>query len=176
MDELISIIVLILYLVAAGAAGKKKKQKKARQQAKKKREAQFEQAFEKIAEAVQEQISVSQMKKSEAPRSVQQTRTTIPEGTDPCHAAQLPDERPSMRLGDVSAQLMDSAGEGEDPCHTGYAFSGSDIDEDSQIEQSPIFDAGDPDAFARDVLRGVIMSEVLARPAQRRTMGLKRGT
>ena len=78
---------------------------------------------------------------------------------------------------------MRAAGEGEDPCHDGMAEygEGTGLGEENvlgadphetghSVYDSPIFDlAGqDREALARQVLSGVIMSEVLTRPAQRR--------
>jgi len=81
------------------------------------------------------------------------------------------DERKScaaqrMHLHEVSQQQFAHAAEGEDPCHAGGAAL--------QEEQS--FDLqGDinHEALAQDVLRGVIMSEILTRPHER--AALRRG-
>ncbi len=176
MDDLIGIVVLILYLVAAGAAGKNKKKKKAKQRAAGSREAQFEQAFERIAQSV---LSAERTQAKKAPEKAQK-RAESPkitqEGTDPCHEAVLPPQRPAMGFKPVTQTAMHAAGEGEDPCHTGDAPEESVLLEESPVYRSPIFDAEDREAFAQDVLRGVIMSEVLMRPGQRRMAGgVKRG-
>ena len=71
-----------------------------------------------------------------------------------------------MRFDGASQEGMALAGEGEDPCHTGEAPRW----EENAVYDSPIYamDAQDKQAFARQVLSGVIMSEVLTRPAERR--------
>ena len=71
----------------------------------------------------------------------------------------LCDERP-IHLHDVSQRQFADAAEGEDPCHVGGTM----------IQDDQMFDLPkDPeqDAFVQDVLRGVIMSEILTRPQDR---------
>lgn len=175
MDDLIGIVVMILYFVALGAAGKNKKKKKAKQAAARKQEVQFEQAFERIAEAVLSGERRRGEKKPSA-KAAGKEKQQVQEGMDPCHEAMLAPQRPSMRLHTVTQEGMRSAGEGEDPCHLGDAQGEVVLLEDSPVYRSPIFDTEDKDAFAKDILRGIVMSEVLTRPAQRR-MGrsMKRG-
>ena len=115
------------------------------------------------------------------------------EGEDPCHDDMLHRDRkmrPSnrgMRYQSVTQAQLSAAGEGDDPCHSDSPYEGERYDEgtaydshamDSSAQKrasdsvydSPIFAGGDQDreALARQVLSGVIMSEVLTRPAERR--------
>ena len=71
-------------------------------------------------------------------------------------------ERSRIHLHEVSQQQMDGAGEGEDPCHRGSAAVADTPDDFSYDEEEK-----ERSAFAQDVLRGVIMSEILTRPCKR---------
>lgn len=68
-------------------------------------------------------------------------------------------EQRRVHLHDVSNEEMLMAGEGEDPCHAGGIRDMSMHDSDDPTEQETI--------QAQDVLRGVIMSEILMRPHER---------
>jgi len=68
-----------------------------------------------------------------------------------------------IHLHEVSQQQFAMAAEGEDPCHAGEADVPDDMPFDSQRE-------ADDAALAQDVLRGVIMSEILTRPHDRAAM------
>ena len=175
MDELIGIVVLILYIVAAGAAGKNKKKKKTAKRAAGRREAQFEQAFERVMDAARGEIEKSRKSASPDVQDGRAVRKPAEEGADPCHEAMLPPQRAGMHLRDVSQAQMKAAGEGEDPCHTGEMPAQEIIAEGSPVYQSPIYDTEDKDAFAQEILRGVVMSEILARPERRRHGSMKRG-
>lgn len=69
-----------------------------------------------------------------------------------------------MHLHDTTGAQRDLAAEGEDPCHKGgvriYA------------EEEPV--AEQRSELAQDVLRGVIMSEILTRPAERAALAQMR--
>lgn len=79
-----------------------------------------------------------------------------------------------MHLHEVSQQQLASAGEGEDPCHVGDAQAlhadGGDGQDNGAFELIQTDDSG---ALAQNVLRGVIMSEILTRPQER--AALRRG-
>ena len=66
---------------------------------------------------------------------------------------------------------MHAAGEGDDPCHPDGALVEEGFVHDSPVYDSPIFRTGNDQAFAQDILRGMVMSEILNRPAasKRRT-------
>jgi len=176
LEDLLSIVVLILYFVAIGAAGKNKKKKKAKQRTVGRREAQFERAFERIMEAARSIDRPSPDEKTETKGTKEPVLTDAEEGEDPCHETMLRPQHEGMKLRSVSQVQLGAAGEGEDPCHSGGVLQDAELPEESPVLHSPIFDTEDKDAFAQDVLRGVIMSEVLKRP-ERRTFGrgIKRG-
>lgn len=71
---------------------------------------------------------------------------------------------PGLHLHAVTQERMRSAGEGEDPCHAGGALHPAP-------EHEPVPDMAEPaadSAAARELLRGVILSEILERPCERR--------
>ena len=69
-------------------------------------------------------------------------------------------------------QAMEQAGEGEDPCHAGAAPKRPEPEE----AYEPTEEEARRAAFQSDVLRGVIMSEILMRPGERAAVRrMKRG-
>ena len=139
MDELLGFLVLILYLFAA-ASSKKKKAKKQQKKKVQQRMPDFERAF-----------------------SAQHQEKTAAQATS-CAAVSIPEEdcsRQRVHFHEAAQQQMHLAGEGEDPCHAGGA---------PEMADEPFYSDGaetERSAFAQDVLRGVIMSEVLATPGER---------
>ena len=81
------------------------------------------------------------------------------------HSEENPCERQPIHLHAVTQEQMSRAGEGEDPCHAGDAreipSSESFIPELDEAQQM----------LREDVLRGVIMSEILKRPQERTASG-----
>ena len=65
-----------------------------------------------------------------------------------------------IHLHDVTHEQMLLAQEGEDPCHAGGSVPEMEWETQASEEQQE---------FAQDVLRGVIMSEILTRPCERMT-------
>lgn len=83
--------------------------------------------------------------------------TAFPEEDCSVHA-------PGLHLHAATQEQMNAAGEGEDPCHAGGAPRRAS-------EREPIPDAAETAAdcaAARELLRGVILSEILERPCERR--------
>ena len=80
---------------------------------------------------------------------------------DPCNK----EEQPPIHLHQVTEQEFEAAQEGEDPCHAGGVTAVRLEHHDG--EDAP--EAADLEAMRldSDILRGVIMSEVLMRPAER---------
>lgn len=70
-----------------------------------------------------------------------------------------------IHLHEVTQQQMDESLEGEDPCHAGRAPESRDEALFSYDEEQ-----GQADGLGQDILRGVIMSEILTRPCQRAAM------
>jgi len=177
MEDLLSLIVIVLYFViSASMSKKKKKSKKAERRADKKQPIQFEQAFERLAAHVTEEAKrKTQAIPEQKPQPVAH-ELQPGEGDDPCHEQMLGEERAALRVRNVAPSELAAAAEGEDPCHVGGFEAELDSYDQSTMERSPIFDTEDPNAFAQDVLRGVIMSEILTRPVQRHAAsGMKRG-
>lgn len=81
-----------------------------------------------------------------------------------------PDEQPCdqrrIHLHDVTNEQMLFAGEGEDPCH-----AGGNPAEPEHERETPVGEENRE--LAQDVLRGVIMSEILTRPCDR--MAVRKG-
>lgn len=87
---------------------------------------------------------------------------------DPCEQ----EAEPRIHLHHVDEQAMEQAGEGEDPCHAGAAPKRPEPDE----AYEPTEEEARRAAFQSDVLRGVIMSEILMRPGERAAVRrMKRG-
>ena len=143
MEDFIGIIVLVL-IVLASASGKKKKttEKPARQrkQAVQPNVPRFDQAFAKR--------QVEELKK-------QAERPAPGEGMREADC----DKRP-LHLHQVSQQQMAQAGEGEDPCH-----AGSHVPEELSSVYEP--QPAQVDLRGQELVRGVIMSEILKRPCER---------
>lgn len=182
MEDFIGLVVVILYFVIALAVGGKKKKRSANQ-LKKARRAAIEKAFEQAFSSMQDQRTgedtMSMEPEQMTPELAQEGEGALfskpeqmalefaQEGEDPCHSDMLGEERPAMRAVNVSQATLAQAAEGEDPCHIGGT---KDMDEPNSAytsEVSPLFDTDDREALAQDILRGVIMSEILARPCER---------
>ena len=85
---------------------------------------------------------------------------------DPCDS----EDAPRIHLHQADQQTMEQAGEGEAPCHAGAAPERPPMDDETREED------GQRAAFESDVLRGVMMSEVLTRPSERAALRrMKRG-
>ncbi|MBR5224053.1 MAG: hypothetical protein IKV90_00110 [Clostridia bacterium] len=169
MEDLLSVVVFILYLIAVMVSGKKKKKRE--QKSTRQRMPQFGQAFEQLFESMTASESAEKEKAASASSSL-----PVLEGTDPCHESMLGESRSFSRYNSVSQLEMQAAGEGKDPCHG--SENGRDLgEEESPVYCLPIFDTENREAFAKDVLRGVIMSEILERRShQRAGAGMKRRT
>ena len=87
---------------------------------------------------------------------------------DPCDS----EDEPRIHLHQADEQAMEQAGEGEDPCHAGAAPKRPSLDDEDEPMETDTPRA----AFESDVLRGVVMSEVLTRPSERAALRrMKRG-
>ena len=85
---------------------------------------------------------------------------------DPCDS----EDAPRIHLHQADQQTMEQAGEGEDPCHAGAAPERPPMDDETKETDAQRA------AFESDVLRGVVMSEVLTRPSERAALRrMKRG-
>ena len=142
MEDFIGIIVVVLIALVSASGKKKKAEKLARQrkQAEKPREAKLDQAFApKQAETLKRQAE------RQAPKKAVREADC--------------DKRP-LHLHEVSQPQMAQAGEGEDPCHAGS----HPLEELSSVyEPQP----AQVDLRGQELVRGVIMSEILRRPCER---------
>ncbi len=186
MEDFIGLIVIFVIYFVFGTFGSKSKKKAgakrepARQKSpKRERRARMDQIIGEIEKSVTESLAKSESGRQPEgkPEAAQPVRRGLArEGDDPCHAHMLGKPSAGMTAPAVDQVHLAGAGEGEDPCHPGMALEADAFFDDSPIQRSPIFDTEDPDAFARDILRGVVMSEILTRPSQRRgAAGMKRG-
>lgn len=64
-----------------------------------------------------------------------------------------------IHLHETTQEQMAFAGEGEDPCHAGGRHAQA-TEEEAFVQE--------PDTLAQDILRGVVMSQILERPSERR--------
>lgn len=153
------IIVLVLYFAAVGSIRKSARRKRGDKK-RAARRPQFEAAFEEAAgkkAAGAERAVLKDVRQTLA----QAARSAAPE----CAAAKREQDCQTSRLHlhDVTQEEMDAAGEGEDPCHGGHA------PEPAPAQTADLFvDVQEEEALSQDVLRGVIMSEILTRPCERR--------
>ena len=140
MDDMLSIVLVVLFYLVVTFGGSKKK--KAKQTARR---------------ATQSQ-------------DIQFAGAFDIEGQPSCEGASAKQyeadcEQRRIHLHEVTQQQMHEAFEGEDPCHAGQA---------PEIREEAVFSYDEEqvqaDGFAQDVLRGVIMSEILTRPCQRAAM------
>lgn len=137
------LIFVVIYLVATISEKTKKHKEKAEK--KTKQNVLPAQAFESDEEEA-----------DDLPEEEQPTAAS----DDPCNK----EEQPPIHLHQVTEQQFEAAQEGEDPCHAGGVTA-------VRLEHHDGEDALEADLEAMrqdsDILRGVIMSEVLMRPAER---------
>ena len=137
------LIFVVIYLVATISEKTKKRKEKAEK--KTKQTVLPAQAFESDEEEA-----------DDLPEEEQPTAAS----DDPCKQ----EEQPPIHLHQVTEQEFEAAQEGEDPCHAGGLTA-------VRLEHHDGEDASEADLEAMrqdsDILRGVIMNEVLMRPAER---------
>ncbi len=139
------ILFFIIYLIA-GSSGKKKRKGSAARFGPMRTRAQGEQ-HDRRADARDRQTKEG-------------FRAVFPQKDN--RAEQPCDER-SIHLHDVTNEELLHAAEGEDPCHAGDARNMLLQEPNGQMETQDML-------FTQDVVRGVIMSEVLMRPHERRAL------
>lgn len=139
------LIFVVIYLVATISEKTKKRKKKAEEKAK--QTVLPTQAFES-SEKEEDDLSEEQPAEEMV-------------FNDPCKQ----EEQPPIHLHQVTEQQFEAAQEGDDPCHAGGVTAvrlehhdGEDAPEVADLEAMRL---------DSDILRGVIMSEVLMRPAER---------
>lgn len=138
------LIFVVIYLVATISEKTKKRKKKAEEKAK--QTVLPTQAFES-GENEEDDLSEEQPAEEMV-------------FDDPCKQ----EEQPPIHLHQVTKQQLEAAQEGEDPCHAGGVVTMRLEHHDE--EHMPETDAENMRQDS-EILRGVIMSEVLMRPAER---------
>ena len=141
------LIFVVIYLVVTISEKTKKRKEKAEK--KTKQTVLPAQAFESDEEEA-----------DDLPEEEQPTAASDDPGDDPCNK----EEQPPIHLHQVTEQEFEAAQEGEDPCHAGGAVTTRLEHHDE--EHMPEADAENMRQDS-EILRGVIMSEVLMRPAER---------
>lgn len=177
MDNLLGLIAIaVIYLCIvlrsdkkrrAGKAGKESQAapQRARGRGREKRRASFEQAFggEKRTGG-----AAPSSRSADAGPAAQRTRTlgaiAAQAAGDAFPEADCDGHAPGLHLHEATQEQLRAAGEGEDPCHAGGGVRPAP-------EQGSILSAAEQaqdSEAARELLRGVILSEILERPCERR--------
>ena len=155
MGEMLRYLLVAAFFVIVEviAVGKKKKKRPAAKLHEPKRAAPPEATQKQVDETARERARVFEQ---------------ADEFDDPCEQ----EAEPRIHLHHADEQAMEQAGEGEDPCHAGAAPKRPEPDE----AYEPTEEEARRAAFQSDVLRGVIMSEILTRPGERAAVRrMKRG-
>lgn len=155
-EMLLYLLVAALLVMVQVAAGGKKKKKKGSLNRPPVKKTEARQAATERPEAQTAEESVRVFERHEAQSGFD----------DPCDS----EDAPRIHLHQADQQTMEQAGEGEDPCHAGAAPERPPMDDETREEDVQRA------AFESDVLRGVVMSEVLTRPSERAALRrMKRG-
>lgn len=155
-EMLLYLLVAALLVMVQVAAGGKKKKKKGSLNRPPVKKTEARQAATERPEAQTAEESVRVFERHEAQSGFD----------DPCDS----EDAPRIHLHQADQQTMEQAGEGEDPCHVGAAPERPPMDDETMEEDVQRA------AFESDVLRGVVMSEVLTRPSERAALRrMKRG-
>ncbi len=155
-EMLLYLLVAALFVMVQVAAGGKKKKKKGSLNRPPVKKTEARQAATERPEAKTAEESARVFERHEAQSGFD----------DPCDS----EDAPRIHLHQADQQTMEQAGEGEDPCHAGAAPETPPMDDETR--ETDVQRA----AFESDVLRGVVMSEVLTRPSERAALRrMKRG-
>lgn len=155
-EMLLYLLVAALLVMVQVAAGGKKKKKKGSLNRPPVKKTEARQAATERPEAQTAEESARVFERHEAQSGFD----------DPCDS----EDAPRIHLHQADQQTMEQAGEGEDPCHAGAAPERPPMDDETK--ETDVQRA----AFESDVLRGVVMSEVLTRPSERAALRrMKRG-
>ena len=147
MDDFLSLVVVfIIYLVAA-SSGKKKKGGKGRKRS-----------------GPMRSRAQGERRDARAAQRDEQTKAGFDAAfAQPVKEPVCRESHPrQMHLHEVDQSAFAHAAEGEDPCHA----AGVDVQADVLGHAVPENES--QQQFAQDVLRGVVMSEILTRPCERR--------
>lgn len=170
MDEFpFAIVVLILSIVSSVLKKKNQQAKKAQKQvvvSPQKKYSAPAQEIPKVSEVPAMSAWTDDHKPQRDPLSAwQETVPAAPimgtEGADTCHDYMLPRQEHIRAQRKPAAPVMGT--EGEDACHD-YMLNGSSVTLKAAQE-----DQGLSQEEAKDLVRGIILSEIMARPRQRFT-------
>ena len=152
-DSPILLIFLIIYLIAASSGRKRNGAKK---------KPQMKASLGREAERRKSPLRTHAQGEQEGWRSTMRARQAQ-QGFHEAFDAHGPEERDCesqpIHLHDVGQAQMTLAGEGEDPCHAGGRGA--------EPSEAAVVQGETHSVLAQDVLRGVIMSEILTRPHER---------
>ena len=144
MEDILSLIAVILVFIISAAGNKKNREKK--------RQKKLERRQRRAADAQPAQTASAGASAAQASAKKPEPRAAQPA------LHQEPDcEKRPLHLHSVSQQAMEGAGEGEDPCHSGGRPA--EMHDDAPAAQ--------PNELAQELLRGIIVSEILTRPCER---------
>lgn len=164
MEDILSLaVVFIFYIIAVSSDKKRKKKRQARRERASAQRMQHRQ--DDAGKLLQEAEELAQ-EAEELARDAHSSRGA--------QAAQQPCREQRIHLHEATQAQMRFAAEGEDPCHHGEAsFVNDETENEMDAMDSPVY-AQETDAdrqqLAQDMLRGVIMSEILTRPCAGRSM------
>lgn len=160
MEDILSIVVVVLFYAAVVGSVRRRSGRRRAERQRAARKPQFDKAFE----AVDGVFAVGKAGAQAAPARTDEREERKERD---CQTSRL-------HLHEVTQSELLEAAEGEDPCHAGHA-PGSTKAERTEIaapEREALGEAASeeeaPDERAQDILRGVIMSEILTRPCERR--------
>ena len=134
---------IVIFSLISGNAKKQRKQRMARRQ--------MEAMRERAARPEPEQIAMT----------MEEAEPFFGEGEDPCHEHMLRPAKTRAQALTVSPEELAEAGEGDDPCHPAQPTAAETTREETMEAPNP---------WQSDLVRGVVMSEILTRPQERRAM------
>ena len=105
--------------------------------------------------------AASKMQEKKAEQKKAEQKKAKMEGIDPCHEDMLRPQHIGLHYEESD---LSRAEEGEDPCHPGEAISEEGIGQNIAEH----IHSGTPLFSQEDVRRGIIVSEILTRPKERR--------
>ena len=148
MSDFLSILFVVgFYILVIVNGNQKKKTPNAKRRALHTRKAVFEQNLEDV------------LKESAQTPLIEEAN--IQENKETC-------DRSRMHLHQVTQQQFRESAEGEDPCHRGNAVAAESIHDEEMFsyDEQEIQQSG----MVQDILRGVVMSEILMRPSERKVI------
>lgn len=170
MGNSVGIVIIMLFYLVAILSSNKRKRKKQKRAATCKADridvqpAQSVQRSTPVRQHGSEADTAELADASTPERTLEKRFAQAREGEDLCHEQRHPSMQPNVPQKDVSQADMARAVEGEDPCHDEMKCR-----PENSVYDSPIYQSSTKrKAFAASILYGIVMSEVLKRPNERR--------